>query len=87
MKITDRVAEILTQSAGPLIIGRSPKSNLPFVQVEQWVPTGPDGNSMLCKHQAENESLSACLDQISHQMAHATILKSENLIALPKNGR
>lgn len=86
MKITDQISAIINNSVGPLSIGRSPKSGLPFVQIEQWVPTGREGNSMLVKHQAEHESLSECLKQIQHQLDHANVLKTENLIAMPRNG-
>ena len=86
MNTTDQITNLLKQGVLTLTIGTSPNKMM-FVQATQAVKTGPAGTHLQATHQAEDESLVACLDQINRQVVHANAIKSENLVVLPKGGR
>jgi hypothetical protein len=84
MNTTDQIEHLLKQGVLSLTIGLSPNKMI-FVQATHGIKTGPNGTHMQIQHQAEDESLVTCLNQINRQVVHANAIKSENLVVLPRN--
>ena len=85
MKITDKINSLLEKGVATITFGISPKRT-PFIQADQWVRTGGEGNNMRITHQADCETMGQCLDKITEQVEHASKIESAPAIVQVRNG-
>lgn len=85
MNTSTQIETLLKGGVLNLTIGLSP-NKLIFVQAKQTVKTGPQATLMEIGHQAEDESLAVCLNQIARQVEHSNNLKPSKLVTLPRGG-
>lgn len=82
MNLNDRIVSMLKAGIAQITIGMNPEG-VPFVAVVQQVKTGPEGNLSTVTHQAVNDSVGQCFEEISKRVEHcqemrATIIRGNN---------
>ena len=90
MNLTDTIDSLFKSGCVSMTVGRPPQQpNAPafYVQAEQLVARGNQGDNLRCIHQTAGDSIADCLNRLAEAVEAAAELKVEpsNIITPKRN--
>lgn len=93
MSTSESISHLFNLGVHEITVGRAPTLvNGPprfFIKVQQFIPTGEEGNNTMAIHQTVGESISKCLSHITPAVTetHQRRQEPNSLIVMPSGER